>query len=351
MIAAMMRIGPWLRVRPSAGERPPATPFTSRTWALALLLAAAALAATAFPLLVYSTTLATFGLAHAVVELRVLDHRYRRSLPSLAVWVVGAALLCVFAVRVATNLGWVGRGLAHDLELASGCAAVVAMVPWCAARGPRHLVVAILVATLLVLGVLTDPLSTILVLAVLHNLAPWPLLVAVTATGARRQLVVGGAVVFVIVPLLIATGVPFDALHRLGIVAPEATALPTGPLFDHLGAFWGPAPDRHPAAALHVFSACAYLQCAHYLAVLVVLPRHGPVATQLAARAVLIPVVFGLVVAGAYAVDFAGARAWYGTIAGVHAWAEFPALLLALGAMLGARRAARLEVSQASAPA
>ena len=31
----------------------------------------------------------------------------------------------------------------------------------------------------------------------------------------------------------------------------------------------------------------------------------------------------------AYALDFVGARAWYGTLAGVHAWAEFPALLLA----------------------
>jgi len=334
MLACVMRIGPWLRVRPAAGARPPATQGTLRIAVLALVLAA--VAATAFPLLVYSTTLAMFGLAHAVVELRILDVRYRRSLPSVAGWVVGAALLSVFTVRVATNLGWLDRALAHDLELLSGCAAVVAMVPWCAARGPLHLLVATAVATLLVLGVLTDPLTTILVLAVLHNLAPWPLLVAVTPPGARRRLAVLGAVVFVIVPLVIATGVPFDALRQLGAVAPEASVLPTGPLFDHLGSFWGPAPDRHPAAALHVFSACAYLQCAHYLAVLVVLPRHGPAATRLAPWAVLIPVGVGLVIAATYALDFAGARAWYGTIAGVHAWAEFPALLLASGAMLGA---------------
>ena len=38
----------------------------------------------------------------------------------------------------------------------------------------------------------------------------------------------------------------------------------------------------------------------------------------------------GACVAFAYAIDFANARAWYGTLAGVHAWAEFPALALVL---------------------
>jgi hypothetical protein len=38
----------------------------------------------------------------------------------------------------------------------------------------------------------------------------------------------------------------------------------------------------------------------------------------------------GAVAFVAFVADFAGARAWYGVIAAVHAWVELPVLLLAL---------------------
>jgi hypothetical protein len=299
-----------------------------RVAALVALLAVAAIAAVVAPLLVYSTTLAAFGAAHVLVELRVLDVRYRRALRPRAWHGIAAALAVVFVLRCAANLDAIPRTLAHPLELVAGCAGVLAVVPSCWARGRRSGGRAVAVAAALIGGLAISPLGTLLVLAIVHNLAPWPLVVAASDGPARRRLALLGAVVYVGVPLLVATGLPYAALAP--VAAPEATVLPTGPLFDHLPAFWGPSPTAHPELALHVFSACAYLQCAHYIGVLLVLPRVGPAPTRVPTRTVAIAIAIGLVVAVTYAVDFFAARAWYGTLAAVHAWAEFPAVLVAL---------------------
>lgn len=305
-----------------------------RVAALVALLAVAAIAAVVAPLLVYSTTLAAFGAAHVLVELRVLDIRYRRILRPTAWHGIAAALAVVFVIRCAANLDAIPRTFAHPLELVAGCAGVLAVVPSCWAHGRRHGGLAIAVAAAIFVGLAVSPLGTLLVLAIVHNLAPWPLVAAASEGGvARRRVGLVGAVVYVVVPLLIATGLPFAALASVSM--PEATALPTGPLFDHLPAFWGPSPTAHPELALHVFSACAYLQCAHYVGVLLVLPHVGPQPTRVPSRVVAIAIAIGFVVAVTYAVDFFAARAWYGTLAAVHAWAEFPAVLVALAGTTG----------------
>ncbi len=298
---------------------------------LALLLGAAAVAAVLFPLLTYSLSLATFGLAHALVELRVLDVRYRRVLlrPELAL--VMAALGTILVVRILANLQWLDRESVHTIELVAGCTAIAALVPRAVARGRRHAAVAMLGIVVLGIGLAISPLGTLLVLAVLHNLAPWPLVAAVAEPAMRRKLWRIGAVVYVAVPLVIATGWPYAWLA--GLAAPEATVLPTGPLFDHMGAFAGPSPLLSPEAALHIFAACAYLQCAHYVGVLLVLPSHAPVAMRVPPRIVITIVALAALGIIVYATDFAAARSWYGTIAGVHAWAEFPAMLLVLEAL------------------
>lgn len=306
-------------------------PTTARVASLAALLAAAAVAAVAYPLLVYSLTLASFGLAHVLVELRVLDVRYRPALATATLRLVVLALAVVFAARCAATAGWIARSLASRVELMAGCASVLVLVPRALRRrGGPALVTVVVAAALLSCVLWVSPVATLLVLAVLHNLTPWPLVAAGTTPARRRTVAWGGALVFVAVPLLIATGLPFALLR--GLAAPEASVLPTGPLFEQFSAFWGPSPLTYPGLAMHVFCACAYLQCAHYLFVLGVLPSHAPAAQRVDARVVATLVGVGLVVALAYAVDFVGARAWYGTLAGVHAWAEFPALLLALDA-------------------
>ncbi|MBL8944942.1 MAG: hypothetical protein JNK45_17395, partial [Myxococcales bacterium] len=276
--------------------------------ALVALLAVAAIASVVAPLLVYSTTLAGFGTAHVLVELRVLDVRYRRVLRPRVWHGIAAALAVVFVLRCAANLDAIPRTLAHPLELVAGCVSILVVVPSCWARGRRQGGLAIAVAAALFIGLAVSPLGTLLVLAILHNLAPWPLVAAASQGVARRRAGPVGAAVYVAVPLLIATGLPFATLAS--VARPEATVLPTGPLFDHLPAFWGPSPAAHPELALHVFAACAYLQCAHYVGVLWVLPQVGPQPTRVPTRVVTIAIATGFVVAATYAGDFFAARAW-----------------------------------------
>ena len=83
---------------------------------LAALLVVAALTASAAPLLVYTVSLAAFGLPHVFAELRYVDFRFRRRLArgvliGLLVW-LGALI----ALRVADLGGLVDGGRA-PLEL------------------------------------------------------------------------------------------------------------------------------------------------------------------------------------------------------------------------------------------
>jgi len=161
---------------------------------------------------------------------------------------------------------------------------------------------------------------------VLHNLTPVGFVADALAGGPRRRALVIAAIVFAVVPLVIASGLPFAALHRLGLAAPELTVLPVGPLEPHMRAY---LPDELLGAswALHAFSACVFLQCAHYLAVIDVLPRmlQSPPTTRFA----WIVGALALAALALFIVDFADARRSYGVIAAVHAWVEIPLLLLA----------------------
>ncbi|MBX7080623.1 MAG: hypothetical protein K1X88_15605 [Nannocystaceae bacterium] len=296
----------------------------------ALIHGACLLAAVAWPLATYSLSLACFGLAHALVELRVLDQRIRPRLPRRAQLPIVAALAAVFAIRCAANLQWLPRAQAHALELLAGVATVLAVLPLARSRGAAARTTVIAVAAALVLGLLVSPLGTLLVLAVLHNLAPWPLLIDALPPQRRPQAWQRGAITWLAMPLLVLSGVPTAAATALGLAAPEAAPLPSGPLFDQFGAFVGPDPFASPQLALLAFSACVYLQCAHYVAVLGVLPRQGQPSLPRGTVPALLLLALPLLVL--WWIDFAGARAWYGTIAGVHAWAEFPALLVLVSA-------------------
>ncbi|HWB73595.1 MAG TPA: hypothetical protein VG755_01545 [Nannocystaceae bacterium] len=303
---------------------------------IVLLLAAAAIAAIALPLATYAITLACFGLAHAIVELRIIDARYRDRLRGLQPFVVGLGLATIFGVRIAGNLQVLPRATQHAVELAIAAALVLALLPTVWRAGRARGALAVIVALALLLGLAISPMHALLVAAVLHNLAPWPLVLDALPHAARRRASLACAIVFVAIPLAIATGVPWRAMHALGLVAPEAMLLDIGPLDEHMKAFL-PAGWLDPMAALHAFSACAYLQCAHYVGVLLVLPRTD--RARVPQRWITATVLVGAALALAYALDFANARAWYGTIAGVHAWAEFPALLLVLAAPAIARAA------------
>ncbi len=137
-----------------------------------------------------------------------------------------------------------------------------------------------------------------------------------------------GALLFLGVPLLIATGLPFDLLSLWGWTAPDMSFLPTGPLSAHLGAYLPPELQGRPWAA-HAFTGVVFAQCMHYAAVLHVLPRfQGGVTTpRFGVGVVVVTAALFLLFAG----DFADGRRWYGVAAAVHAWVELPILMLAFG--------------------
>ena len=186
------------------------------------------------------------------------------------------------------------------------------------------------------IGLLIDPMVTILLLACLHNFTPVGFLAEGLPTSERSRAVGLVGLAFLAVPLLIASGLPSRLIGAAWI---ELTVLPTGALADNLGAYL-PAAMHHHDRAVSLFSALVFTQCMHYATVIGVLPRIAPGGpgvdsvvglSRISGRTWLVGIVVASTVGFiGYTVDFREARNWYSLIASVHAWIEVPVLLLAL---------------------
>ena len=305
---------------------------------------ATALAATAAPLLVYSLSLAAFGLPHVLVELRYVDARFHRRLGTGRLLVaLLSLLLAVAALRLAGIAGAELPVSSMAVELWIVIALAATVLPLL--RGTA-LVLGVATIAALAIGVTTAPLTTLVLLACLHNLTPVGFIAEATRGRARRLSMVVCGLVFAVVPALILTGAPGAIAAHLDLLHIDLSLLDIGTWRDHAGVFVPPLVDDD-ATAVRWFSAVAYLQCMHYAAVIHVLPRlldrgHGEPATLLAWPRERI---FALVVAGlgflfllGFAAAFVQTRAIYGVFAAIHAWIELPVLLLAAaGATVGQR--------------
>jgi hypothetical protein len=298
---------------------------------------AAALVAAAAPLLAYALSLAFLGAPHVLAELRYVDGRFGRRLGARRGIAILALLGGIVAVRALLLGGHLPYATALRWELAGVAVLAFVAVPDLIAR-PARAALGLLIAGTLVLGAALDPLHTIVVLAVLHNATPVGFLAERLRGGARRRAMLACAGLFVAVPALLSTGLPANALARLGLSAREAVWSTTGPLSAHLGVFVPPG-WRASEAAADLFSAAAYLQILHHLTVLFVLPRtlagsdaedHPVVPWPRATVLTSVLVAGSAVGAVLFARDFVGSRAAYGLLASVHAWIEVPVLLLAL---------------------
>jgi len=294
-----------------------------------------ALATAAAPLLVYSITLATLGLAHIAVEMRYVEGRFG---PRLSRALVRGFLLLLGAVvvlrilRVAGLLGAEGAPL--ELVIVAGLVALVT-VDLGAAVGPVRRVgaLAIGIAAVLAIGAGLAPIPTLLLLGVLHNWTPLGFVAEATSGAERRRWLWLGAIAFIALPGLLASGVLHSWTEAWGLR--DATVLPTGPLTAQLGAYL-PRAMHAERWAIPVFSAITFAQCMHYAAVLGVLPLFAPRAPAGPLTRLSWPVYLGLILLGTlvllagYSDDFRSARQVYGIAAAVHAWVELPLLLLAL---------------------
>ena len=302
--------------------------------ALAAVLALAALASVAWPLATYTLTLAAFGLAHVLGELRYVDLRFGGRLGRTLAWGMGTALAGIVLVRLLLAAGVLGRETALVLELGAGLSLVALVLPTLIRHRPGRGVVGLAVASVLALMIVLDPAAGLLGLAVLHNLTPVGFILEATEGAGRRRAAWACVIVFGVIPLAIALGWCWSLVAPLGVAAPEASPLGYGPLQEAMRAYL-PVEHLVPVTALHLFAACVFLQCAHYVAVLLVLPRLLPRGAVGLLRWpaprwwpwLLFATTLALV---PFAIDFPGARRGYGVLAAVHAWVELPLLLLAL---------------------
>ena len=297
--------------------------------------AAAALLASAAPLVAYAGSLALFGLPHVLTELRYVDGRFGRRLGAGRVTALVGLLLLAVALR---TLGWLGRVDPQEAFAAElGVVAVLAFVtvpdlvhvPWMA-------LLALAGGGALALGSWQAPVTTLTVLAILHNLTPWGFLAERAAPGApRRRVAALGLLLFVGVPVVIALGGLAALWNAGGLPATTGGFGSVGTLSMHRGVFV-PAAWLDRAGATDVFSAVTYLQLMHYGVVLLVMPRllaggagaDRPRLPWPRARWLAVGIAaVGLVATVGFVRDFGGTRAAYGVVASVHAWIEVPMLL------------------------
>lgn len=306
--------------------------------AVAFVIAAAGLA-TALPLAAYTTALACFGLAHVASEMRYIALRFGRRIGLRLAVMLTVLLAAVVAARLSGIAGWLAPGTAVGGELMIAALLAACIIPLTGARP-----VAALTAGGLAAAAALWPFETLAVLAIAHNVTPLGFLAEALRSRARRRALAAGLVVFGLIPVLIASGLPQAWATQAGWLAPDASLFPVGPLEGQLGVY---VPRRlvPEAWAANLFAAAVFAQLMHYAAVILVLPRLLPATSGQAAgggqgmwRFLAGPVGFACVIAATvlisttvFVLDFFDARAAYSLPAAVHAWIEIPVLLMALG--------------------
>jgi hypothetical protein len=300
------------------------------------LAALTTVATIAFPLLIYSVTLASFGLAHVASELRYVDRRFGARIAPKRIGVMLALLIGAAAARACGVFGVVDQTSAVAAELS-----LVVVLALTAANGPAgRRALALVVAMSLGVATLLAPYDTTVVLSVLHNLTPLAFLWELTPRPSRLPVMAVALTVFIALPLVVATGLPRELLAALDLPTPPLDPLGAGPLANHLY-IYAPAPLLGSFSGIDLFSASVIAQCAHYMAVIVILPallqRHDPFAEGVVRwpRGVVFAAIVTLASAVAltrFAGDFVAARALYGIAASFHAWIEIPLIVIALTA-------------------
>lgn len=283
----------------------------------------------AYPLLIYSTTLAVFGVAHVVTELAYVNRAFSYRVP-MGLWAIcGSSLLLIIGLRLLPLMG-LGSGFSllwAELALVS---TMVLAAAWYKQQQSSLLWI---LAIGLCLGVVYSPAFTLVGLAVVHNLTPLGFL-ADGVSGSKRFKTMSLAYLgFIGIPLLIASGVVRLAWSFFLPVGPDITILPTGPLALHLG-IYVPEIWRSASGAQDAFAAVTFAQCAHYFTVIGILPRLQNTTRKVAyARSWSSPVIWLFITLATglllwqFSVHFAYARSLYAIPAALHAYIELPLLL------------------------
>lgn len=278
------------------------------------------------PLFTYSLSLASFGLLHVISEVNYVGLRFGNRLKQNLVFILLSLLFLIVVIRIALLSRLISVPVGHRFEIAIvfllALAALITVKnqPW-----PRF--IGFIITALLLGGLLLSPAYTLLILAILHNWTPVGFIFEATTGIERINAMILCFIIFLAVPVLIATGIPYAFLHQFHLVSLETTVLPTGPLAQNLSAYL-PAIFHSQTFAVHAFSAIVFAQCMHYFTVIYLLP------TFLVKKDKKSPVIYGIIVCLCFLLflgflmDFKMARSIYGIAAAVHAWLEIPILMI-----------------------
>jgi len=326
-------------VRATPLVRPPALSVEGVPRAIvASLLALAAVGAVVAPLATYATTLAVFGLPHVAQELRYIRHRFG---DWAGLWLVpvGLLLLAICGGRLLMTFGLLEPSVGRGVELALAAGLVLSTAPAWMRGGLLPTALGLALAIGLVAGMLFAPIWALLAIAVLHNWTPIPFVLEATDGPDRSRVLLVCAVVFILVPAIIASGLPWRAASSLGLGAAEWSPIQAGTLTANYRAYL-PASLTAWRPAQHLFSAVVFAQCTHYIMILLVLPSLAGPSGRLRTPAWtwLAIGLTSLVITGLFLADFRFGRSLYGSFSAVHAWVEVPLFLVVL-AVLGRRSA------------
>ncbi len=259
------------------------------------------------PFTTYALTLSLFGIPHVLIELRYLRHRFQKVWhPSLERSIL-LLLACILMVRTIMLFGVITPTIAQPLELMCGLALILLATQHLLNDRHPSTFIGILLAALLSFGILQDPITTLILIAILHNFTPIGFLLD-RNTDRRNHL----TLLFLILPLtiiLIQTHLPSQTSPHLNAFIPP---------------IWQSLPIAYP-----LFSAITYLQCLHYTIILNLFPKWTPKPIEPKAfyiMLILITLTFFL----SFQTTFPLTRALYSIPAALHAWIEIPILLLLL---------------------
>ena len=304
-----------------------------RSWTVILVLLSA-VASLFAPIATYLSTLSLFGVAHVFIELRYIDAQYFSTLKkqfdiSFLFWLVNL-LLVIAALRCLVLLEWISNSIGIGLELCCGLGLIIlaARVLWQQIKIVDNfeialrLGVAVAIAILLVFGIVQTPITTLVILAILHNLTPIGFIHHSPSQQHFHRL--GCLFIFGVLPLLVFYGRWMTA-----------SWYPLPSLTSYITTFVPPAlQDSQFADPL--FAAVTFCQCMHYMVVIGLFSQWTPsnseslipwMRPQGFYLAILLISTLFLV---AFKTSFFTTRAFYGVLASIHAWVEIPLLLILL---------------------
>ncbi|MDY6896885.1 MAG: hypothetical protein SWZ49_02260, partial [Cyanobacteriota bacterium] len=122
-----------------------------------LLILTAAFLSVAFPLATYTLTLASFGLAHVLTELRYVNSRFNQRLNFDLQRKIVILLLIIVNLRISELFGILNSSISVPLELICVIGLVILVIPILKIKDWRLAILGILICTILFAGVFWIP--------------------------------------------------------------------------------------------------------------------------------------------------------------------------------------------------